>query len=118
MSGGHFDYNQYHIEQIADDIEEEINGRELDGYEVQDYIMEYFLEDNEAEYVRKNKHTIPAKFYYSKETVAEFRKAVRLLRKACVYAQRIDWLLSGDDGEDSFHRRLKEDLEELKNKKI
>ena len=118
MSGGHFDYNQYHIEQIADDIEEEINGHELDGYEVQEYIRENFLEDNEAEYVRKNKHTIPAKFYYSKETVAEFRKAVRLLRKAYVYVQRIDWLLSGDDGEDNFHSRLKEDLEELKNKKI
>ena len=118
MSGGHFDYSQYHIEQIANDIEEEINGHELDGYEVQDYIREYFLEGNEAEYVRKNKHTIPAKFYYSKETVAEFRKAVRLLRKAYVYAQRIDWLLSGDDGEDNFHNRLKDDLEELKNKKI
>ena len=118
MSGGHFSYYQYHIEQIANEIEEEINGHELDGYEVQDYIKEYFLEDNEAEYVRKNKHTIPAKFYYSKETVAEFRKAVRLLRKAYVYAQRIDWLLSGDDGEDNFHRRLKEDLKELKNKKI
>ena len=119
MSGGYFDYNQYHIEQIANDIEEEINGHELDDYEVQDYVREYFLEGNEeAEYVRKNKHTIPAKFYYSKETVAEFRKAVRLLRKAYVYAQRIDWLLSGDDGEDNFHRRLKEDLKELKNKKI
>jgi hypothetical protein len=31
-----------------------------------------------------------------------------------IYAQRIDWLLSGDDGEDSFRKRLKEDLERLK----
>jgi hypothetical protein len=28
-------------------------------------------------------------------------------------AQRADWYLSGDDGEDSFFRRLEEDLEEL-----
>lgn len=25
--------------------------------------------------------------------------------------QRIDWLIAGDDGEETFHRRLKEDLE-------
>lgn len=36
---------------------------------------------------------------------------------AQVYAQRIDWLLSGDDGEDNFHLRLKEDLANLKSKK-
>jgi len=36
-----------------------------------------------------------------------------ILRQAHVYAQRIDWLVSGDDGEDSFHRRLKHDLEKL-----
>ena len=32
---------------------------------------------------------------------------------AAIYAQRIDWLLSGDDGEESFKRRLKEELDEL-----
>ena len=26
----------------------------------------------------------------------------------------IDWLLSGDDGEEEFHQRLKEDLENFK----
>ena len=29
------------------------------------------------------------------------------------YAQRVDWLVSGDDGEESFHERLKEDLDDL-----
>lgn len=32
-----------------------------------------------------------------------------------VYVQRIDWLASGDDGEDSFHKRLEADLEKLYN---
>lgn len=36
------------------------------------------------------------------------------MKQAEVYAQRIDWLLSGDDGEESFHERLKEDLDKLK----
>ena len=33
------------------------------------------------------------------------------------FSKPIDWLLSGDDGEESFHERLKADLEELKPKK-
>ena len=48
---------------------------------------------------------------FSPETLLEFRKGYDLLRRAYVYAQRIDWLLSDDDGEDDFHQRLKHDLE-------
>jgi hypothetical protein len=33
---------------------------------------------------------------------------------AQIYAQRIDWLVSGDDNEDSFHKRLAKDLAEVK----
>jgi hypothetical protein len=47
---------------------------------------------------------------YSKETLAEFGKALATLRAAAIYLQRIDWLVSGDDGEETFHQRLKEDL--------
>jgi len=43
----------------------------------------------------------------------EFDKAVELLKQAHVYVQRIDWLVSGDDGEDSFHSRLKSELAKL-----
>jgi hypothetical protein len=50
----------------------------------------------------------------SAETLAQFKTGQIFLRKAYVYAQRIDWLLSGDDGEDNFHTRLKQDLENLK----
>ena len=50
---------------------------------------------------------------YKEETLVEFRKGVELLKKARIYVQRIDWLLSGDDGEETFHERLKEDLEKL-----
>ena len=50
---------------------------------------------------------------YSDETIQIFRDAVKILRKAAVYAQRIDWLLSGDDGEESLKERLEEELKEL-----
>ena len=51
---------------------------------------------------------------YSQETIEEFRKAVRALKIAETYTHRIDWLLSGDDGEESFHERLKEELKDTK----
>ena len=51
---------------------------------------------------------------YTEETIAEFRKGVEILKKAEIYAQRIDWLISGDDAEESFHKRLREDLSKVK----
>ena len=91
MSGGHFNYDQYKIGMIADDIQLLIDNNHV---------------ENEWGYTTN----------YSEETIAEFRKAIVLLRVAQVYAQRIDWLVSGDDGEDSFHERIKSDLAELGNK--
>ena len=117
MSGGYYEYAQYHINDIANAIEEYINGYSLDEEDINDYIKSRWLEDKEKEYIRKNKHTKPNPFDYNKETIKELKKGLAILRKAYIYAQRIDWLLSGDDGEDSFHRRLKEELDNLKSKK-
>jgi hypothetical protein len=92
MSGGHFQYNQWEIGNIADEVEQLIitnDSEELDRWGD-----------------RKGCHFNP-------ETIEEFKKGLILLRQAYVYAQRIDWLVSGDDGEDSFHSRLKNDLEKL-----
>lgn len=85
MSGGAFNYNDYHITGIADQIEE-------------------FIRDNEDR----------SEYRYSEATIQRFREAVKLLREAGVYVHRIDWLVSGDDGEDTFHKRLERDLERLK----
>ena len=98
MSGGYFNYNQHFINDIADEIEEEI-GRNKTGWSwvpISDWRDKY------------NKQR------YKPETIKEFKKAVKVLRKAYIYAHRIDWFLSGDDGEETFHERLKEDLEKLK----
>lgn len=119
MSGGHFDYEQWHIQDIADRLEEYINGRELNDRDIDEYIHDafYFWEDEnkkEAErYVREHHRTLPNQYGYSEETITEFKNGLDILRFAYIYAQRIDWLLSGDDGEESFHERLKKELEEL-----
>ena len=117
MSGGHFDYYQWHIRDIVYSLEDYIYGHSLDEEDIDYYIEDHWLEDKEKEYVIKNKHTVPNLYEYSKETIKEFKKGLAILRKAYVYAQRIDWLLSGDDGEESFHKRLKEELDNLKIKK-
>ena len=70
MSGGHFQYQQHRIEDIAVEIDEMI---------------------------RENN--------YPPEILAKFREAAHTLRQAAEMAQRVDWLVSGDDGEESFMRR-------------
>lgn len=91
MSGGKFDYNQYRINEIADEIENIVkNNNKKD---------EWGQADN-----------------YPEDIIKEFKNGIEILRKASIYAQRIDWFLSGDDGENSFRERLKEDLKELENK--
>ena len=92
MSGGHFNYKQHSLLDIADDIGSEILNND----------------NNE-----KNEWGGEIGNHYNPETIAEFEKAVKALKLAYAYAQRIDWLLSGDDGEDSFHRRLQAQLKEL-----
>lgn len=47
------------------------------------------------------------------EVLQRLKEAIEALKKAYVYAQRIDWYFSGDDGEESFLRRLNEELNEL-----
>lgn len=86
MSGGHFNYSYATINYIADEIQVLIdtnNTRDEYGYSRG----------------------------YSAETINEFKSAIASLKKSAIYAQRIDWLVSGDDGEETFHERLKKDLE-------
>ena len=78
MSGGFFNYKQYELEHIADDIEE-------------------LIRDGD----------------YSKETIEKFKLTVALLRTTKAYVHRIDWLVSCDDSEETFHERLEEDIRRL-----
>ena len=49
---------------------------------------------------------------YSDETIAKIKEMLVTIQKANIYLNRIDWLFAGDDGEDSFLERIKEDLKE------
>ena len=142
MSGGHFDYSQFHIESIADSIESvvRINGKtrtelhEADPEEKGDlssadidwwpptgptgWYSSFYNTDSPVERNRMIEEHNREKIYdYSPETIKTFKNGIEVLRKAYVYARRIDWLLSGDDGEDNFQTRLKEELDALKKKR-
>lgn len=173
MSGGHFDYAQYRIDDIIGSIEREIEAATCErpplvregkvgvkenrgdgwrypmhlqsfrtlssaelhfielGYRVQErveqdggwrtkikdpvtgdlvevwtYIDEHYAPDENGD--------IPYFPDYTEETLQEFRRGIAILKRASIYARRIDWLLSGDDGEDTFHKRLKTELLKLR----
>lgn len=88
MSGGRFGYSQYQIGEIAREIQHCID----DNGKPDDYGQVWKHPDN---------------------VIAEFKNAIAALKLAEIYAQRVDWYLSGDDGEECLFRRLKEDLAEL-----
>ena len=84
MSGGHFNYDQYRCDEIADDIDRLIaRNNEDDGFGFSNG--------------------------FSDETLAKFRLAAKTCREAAKMVQRVDWLASGDDREESFHRRWNEE---------
>lgn len=80
MSGGCWNYVQYQVQEVIDDLEHTLEVNE-----------ECFLED----------------------VLAELEVAIKHIRVAKVYIQRVDWLLAGDDSEETFMERLSEELKAL-----
>ena len=81
MSGGAFNYAQHQLNEIAETIELAIQQND-------DTSLNQYGE-------RRGRG-------YSPEVIERFRVAVKTLRQAYRMAHDIDWLLSGDTGEDTF----------------
>jgi len=102
MSGGHWDYIQYRLNDIVDDIKSEIdrNGRPKTKEELKE---EYWRDEDWY-----NKYPEDLNYYkYPEEVIAEFKIAIEVISKAEKYIHRIDWLLSGDDSEETFLEKIK-----------
>lgn len=95
MSGGHFEYKQYTLGAIAEDIDRLIN-------KALNYLDNPPKEDD---YERC--------YQYRQETIDKFTQTRDALIEAAKMVQRVDWLVSGDDSEDSFHKRWQEEIKEL-----
>ncbi|WP_296683543.1 hypothetical protein [Flavobacterium sp.] len=105
MSGGHWDYIQYRFTDVIEDIEKLIkqNGKLKTNEELKDSgwkDVDWYEKYPEDKYHYK----------FTPDIIKEFKEAIPIIKKSQVYIQRIDWLLSGDDGEQTFLERLGQDL--------
>ena len=109
MSGGHFNYQQDYINYIVEELESIVqnNDKTCDICEKEKAIQGYASWHYDCE----------AGYGYRPEIIEKFKEGIYQLKKAYIYARRIDWLLSSDDGEESFLARLSEQLSELGNAK-
>ena len=86
MSGGYFDYKQQYIRDIA-------------------YEIERIVKDEEERDITDR--------YYESGSLDAMKEAYKVLLKAEIYARRIDWLVSGDDSNETFAKRLHKELSEV-----
>jgi hypothetical protein len=105
MSGGSMDYTYWKIQEAARHIQRELANVEL---------------------CRRNKRFVgPYKGYQEKfpeldylkspealtdAVIKRLRDALLCVRKAAIYAQRVEWVTSDDDGYDDFCMRLDKEL--------
>ena len=86
MSGGAFEYQQYHIEEIANYIEQEIieAGREIpQEIWAKNHWYGGSFDDSDRTYPT-----------YERKTIGIMKRAVYVLRMAYIYAKRVDWMCS------------------------
>lgn len=76
MSGGYWDYIQYKLDNIIEEI----------------------YEDMESDYVKEC------------GVQRELELTVHYLNLSRIYLHRLDWLISSDDSNETFSKRLKSDL--------
>jgi hypothetical protein len=89
MSGGHFDYIQFRFEDIAREIEA-------------------VIADNDN--TEKTEYGDDVGRHYPPDVIRKFKETVDCVRRTAAMVQRVDWLLSDDDGPDSFMERWEEEV--------
>lgn len=88
MSGGHFDYIQHRIRDVACELRTLVEGSRL------------FDDDS-----------------YPGEVIDKLAECACITELAALYIHRVDWLLSGDDSEETFIKRTDSDLREFVTKR-
>lgn len=90
MSGGYFEYNQYRLEAMAEEIESLIENNNKPHTNI-------YGEIKEARYL-------------DSEIIEKFKETAHNLRRTREMVQRIDWLLSSDDSEQSFKKGWEKEI--------
>ena len=84
MSGGRFDYVQFRFGEIVEEIRT-------------------VIANNDS--TEKNEWGDDIGAHLPPDIIAKFKETADAVERAEKMVTRVDWLLSGDDGEDSFRRR-------------
>ena len=86
MSGGHYEYEQYKIDQVAYQMKKDIenNGETHDPH---NYV-----------------------FDFTKETMEYMKKVSDIVALAGILTKHADWLYSGDDSEETFRENIEKAL--------
>ncbi len=107
MSGGSMNYIYFEINNTAERI--------------QDVLAKYVLKRNKGIYVKLNQHykdKHPDIDYLADDksltdaVIKRLEQCLITVREAAICAERVEWLTSDDDGEESFCMRLDKDLAE------
>jgi hypothetical protein len=107
MSGGAFGYLQRRFYEIYEPILDIIeNNNRLYSFEEIKELYPWVSKEEYEEYYK-------VLYNYPDEVINYFREAVIAVKRAQIYAERVDYLLSADDEKESFLIRLKEDLGKL-----
>ena len=75
--------------------------------------LDYFYSRFDEPLEKISKEIKWGKNKWSPEVLSEFQNAIKYLKIAQVYSHDVEWLLSGDYGDDSFLESIKKELEEL-----
>ena len=104
MSVGHWDYGQHRLIDVYEDIDRlvEKNGQPKTEQEKKE--ERWYDDDWYEKYPEDLNHR-----KYPEEVIEEFKRGSDIIKLAYVYMHRIDYLLSGDDGEEQFLKRLKDE---------
>lgn len=105
MSGGSMDYAFWKIDEAASHIQRELANVELRRgsgrfCDVSNY---YQKEYPDVDYLKSPEALTDA-------VIKRLRDALVCVRKASIYAKRVEWLTSGDDWYESFCTRTDEEL--------
>ena len=107
MSGGHFDNKQFGLTDIVNSMEDYVFGHDLTDSEVKDLLSPYYVvSEEESEYIKKNKHTLPNRYRFSDKTLEKFTDIISRIKSIQKLVDAVDYLLSGDYDEGDFMDKL------------
>ena len=109
MSGGSMDYVAWKIQEAARHIQIELANAELLRKSGRFFdVSKYYQEKHpDVDYLKSPEALADS-------VIKRLRDALLCVRQAAIYAERVEWLTSGDDGYESFCLRLDEQLSDCK----